>query len=65
MRCILGFIMGGVAIALGNLPLFVVAEFMILGGGDFLVSGKLIMFRKKESLFFDHPYECGSVVFYK
>lgn len=63
---ILGFIMGGVAIALGNLPLFVVAEFMILGGGgDFLVSGKLIMFRKKGSMIFDHPYECGSVVFYK
>lgn len=63
---ILGFIMGGLAIAIGNLSLFLVALFMILGGGgDFLVSGKLIMFKEKNSLIFDHPYECGSVVFYK
>lgn len=65
---ILGFGLGLVSIITGNLLLFVLAEFMIVGGGgDFLIVGKLLMFRTKhkDCIYMDHPTECGLVAFYK
>lgn len=62
---------GSVAIVsvMGNqLLLFFLAEYMILsGGGDFLIilKGMLYHTDKKESVYCDHPYECGFVVFEK
>ena len=48
--------------------LFFLSEFMILsGGGDFLITLKILLYRtnKKKSVYCDHPYECGFVVFEK
>ena len=62
---------GGVAVAAviaNQLLLFFLAEIMILsGGGDFLILLKILLYRteKKESMYCDHPYECGFVVFEK
>ena len=47
---------------------FALAEFLILGGGgDFLIFFKMLFYRVKgkETLYYDHPYECGVVVFEK
>lgn len=65
---ILGFGLGAAAIAMGNLLLFILAEFMILGGGgDFLIVGKLLAFctKHKDCIYMDHPTECGLVAFYR
>ena len=62
---------GGVAVAAvmaNQLLLFFLAEFMILsGGGDFLITLKILLYRtdKKESVYCDHPYEYGFVVLEK
>mgnify|MGYP002512322904 CR=1 FL=1 len=62
---------GGVAVVsvmLNQLLLFFLAEYMILsGGGDFLIVLKSMLYHtdKKESVYCDHPYECGFVVFEK
>lgn len=63
---ILGFGMLAAAIAFHSDLLFLLSECMILGGGgDFLIVLKLLLYRArgKKVLFYDHPYECGLVVF--
>lgn len=66
------FVLGGgiaaVAVITNQLLLFFLSEFMILsGGGDFLITLKILLYRthKKKSVYCDHPYECGFVVFEK
>ena len=58
---------GAVAAVMTNqLLLFLAAEYMILsGGGDFQLILRSILTDKRESLYCDHPYECGFVVFEK
>jgi len=61
---------GGAAVSViaNQLLLFFLAEYMILsGGGDFLIILKSMLYHtdKKESVYCDHPYECGFVVFEK
>ena len=62
---ILGFGLAGLATAQGSLWLFSLAEVMILGGGgDFLVVFKMLRHPQKDgAVYYDHPYECGLVVF--
>lgn len=63
---ILGFGMAGVSVVQGNFVLFALAELMILGGGgDFLICLKLLCYhpRTAGTLYYDHPCECGLVVF--
>ena len=66
------FILGGggavVAVMTNQLLLFFLAEYMILsGGGDFQIILKSMLYHtdKQESVYCDHPYECGFVVFEK
>ena len=57
-----------VSVMTNQLLLFILAEYMILsGGGDFLIILKSMLYHtdKQESLYCDHPYECGFVVFEK
>ena len=57
-----------VAVITNQLLLFFLAEVMILaGGGDFLIILKILLYRtdKQESVYCDHTYECGFVVFEK
>ena len=62
---------GGSAVAAvmtNQLLIFLLAEYMIAsGGGDFLIvlKGMLHHTDKQESVYCDHPYECGFVVFEK
>ena len=62
---ILGFGLAGLATAQGSLWLFSLAEVMILGGGgDFLVVFRMLRHPQKDgAVYYDHPYECGLVVF--
>ena len=63
---VLGFLPGIVAVISGSEVLLAVAILMIFGGGgDFLVTYKLLRFKSeaKEVLFIDHPYELGTAVF--
>ena len=62
---ILGFGLAGLATAQGSLWLFSLAEVMILGGGgDFLIMFKMLRHPQKSgAVYYDHPYECGLVVF--
>lgn len=65
---VLGGGVGVVAVVTGQLMLFLLSELMILsGGGDFLIILKILLYRsgKKETVYYDHPYECGVVVFEK
>ena len=65
---ILGFGLAGIAANIGSYWLFVLSEIMIFGGGGgFLIILKLLLHRcrKKEVLYYDHPYECGVVAFEK
>ena len=66
------FVLGGgvaaVAVMANQLLLFFLTEYMILsGGGDFLIILKSMLYHtdKQESVYCDHPYECGFVVFEK
>ena len=57
-----------IAVATSQLLLFYIAELMIFsGGGDFLIILKILLYRtgRKETVYYDHPYECGVVVFEK
>ena len=57
-----------VSVMTNQLLLFILAEYMILsGGGDFLIILKSMLYHtdKQESVYCDHPYECGFVVFEK
>lgn len=65
---ILSLGLGIISIFSGSLVLFFAAMFMFLGGGgDMLVVIKLLMYRtkNKDAVIYDHPYECGLVVFEK
>ena len=65
---ILGGGIAAVAVMANQLLLFFLAEFMILsGGGDFLITLKILSYHtdKSECVYCDHPYECGFVVFEK
>lgn len=65
---ILGFATAIAAVITDQLLLLFLAEIMLLsGGGDFLIILKILLYRtdKKESVYCDHPYECGFVVFEK
>lgn len=65
---ILGLGLGIISIFSGSLVLFITAMFMFLGGGgDMLIVIKLLMYRAKgkDAVIYDHPYECGLVVFEK
>ena len=57
-----------IAVATSKWLLFLLAELMIFsGGGDFLIILKILLYRsgRKETVYYDHPYECGVVVFEK
>ena len=63
---ILGFGMAAASVVLQSDLLFFLSEAMIFGGcGDFLIVLKLLMYKAagKDVLFYDHPYEGGTVVF--
>lgn len=65
---VLGCGVAVVAVITNQIMLFILSEFMILsGGGDFLITLKILLYRtnKKKSIYCDHPYECGFVVFEK
>ena len=65
---VLGGGVAAVSVTANQLLLFFLAEYMILsGGGDFLIILKSMLYHtdKKESVYCDHPYECGFVVFEK
>jgi len=65
---ILGFGVGLAAIFRAEVFWCEIAAIMILsGGGDFLIIFKILMTKseKKDCLYCDHPYECGSVLFQK
>lgn len=63
---ILGFGMAVASIVLKSDLLFLLSEVMIFAGcGDFLIVWKLLTYNTsgKDVVFYDHPYECGTVVF--
>lgn len=65
---VLGGGAAAIAVMTNQFMLFFLAEFMLLaGGGDFLIILKILFYRtdKKESMYCDHPYECGFVVYEK
>ena len=65
---ILGLGLGIISIFSGSITLFFTAMFMFLGGGgDMLIVLKMLMYKSKykDTVFYDHPYECGLVVFEK
>lgn len=65
---VLGFMQGGVAILTGNLLILVLAVFLMIGGGgDFLIDGMLLRYKKKKEtlILMDHPTELGFVAFEK
>jgi hypothetical protein len=65
---VLGFGLGILASVLQSMFLLVIAEIMIVsGGGDFLILLKMFSYNDagKEAVYYDHPTECGFVVFEK
>lgn len=65
---VLGGAVAVVSVMTNQLLLFFLAEYMILsGGGDFLIILKSMLYHtdRKESVYCDHPYEAGFVVFEK
>lgn len=65
---VLGGGIGVVSVVSGQFLLLLLSELMILsGGGDFMIILKILLYRsgKKETVYYDHPYECGVVVFEK
>lgn len=65
---ILGFIPAVVSVIIGSPWLLTLSVLMIFGGGgDFFIILKMLSYRSRgaETLFYDHPYECGVVVFEK
>lgn len=65
---ILGFGLTAVSCFFHSLFWLIVSEFLILGGGgDFIIVLKILLHRSKgkDTLYYDHPYECGVVVFEK
>lgn len=65
---IVGFVLCGIAIFMNDFTLFIVAEYMIFGGGgDFYIVWKLLSYcdKHKEIVCVDHPYEIGLYIFEK
>ena len=65
---VLGFMQGVVSILTGNFLILVLAVFLMIGGGgDFLIDGLLIRYKKKKEtlILMDHPTELGFVAFEK
>lgn len=63
---VLGIIPTIIAVVYGFWGMFLVSLLMIFGGGaDILIAIKLLLYKAKgkDCVFFDHPYECGLVVF--
>lgn len=63
---VLGLALSVSAVALARPFLLVLAVTMVLaGGGDMLIIAKLLCYRPKcrDTLYYDHPYECGLVAF--
>ena len=62
---LLGFGLGAAAVGTGSMFLFLLAEGLLFGGGgDFLIMVKLLCHPSggRETLYLDHPYECGLIV---
>ena len=65
---ILGIISGVIAILLGNPFIMLFSIVHIFGGaGDVLIIGKVLKekVKSKDVLIFDHPYDCGFILFEK
>ncbi len=65
---VLGTVLTVAACLSGSLFWLAMAEIMVLGGGgDFLIVLKMLLHKTKgkSALYYDHPYECGVVVFEK
>lgn len=65
---VLGFLQGLLAILTGNFLILALAVVMMFGGGgDFLITGKLLAYRQKKQILLvqDHPTELGFVAFEK
>lgn len=65
---VLGIGLTAVAARMGIFWVFILALAMIFGGGgDFAIILKMLLHRQrgKEAVYYDHPYECGVVVFEK
>lgn len=65
---VLGILPAIASIIAGSLFVFALAELMIMsGGGDFLIVAKTLRYRaqSRDTLFRDHPYEAGLVMFDK
>lgn len=65
---ILGFGLAGVSIFVEKFWVLLLAVAMIWGGGgDFLIILKILLYKSKgrDALYYDHPFECGLVVFEK
>ena len=63
---VLGLALSVSAVALARPFLLVLAVTMVLaGGGDMLIIAKLLCYRPKgrDTLYYDHPYECGLIAF--
>lgn len=65
---ILGFVLAIVAIFTASPTMLILSVFLTFGGGgDFYIIHKLLKYKSKnkKTLYYDHPYECGFVVFEK
>lgn len=64
---ILGILPCVIAIAIGSAPFFLLGALMILAGGGDLAICKKLLFHKQtgETIYLDHPTECGLVAFSK
>lgn len=64
---ILGILPCVIAIAVGSAPFFLLGALMILaGGGDLAICKKLLSHKQTgETIYLDHPTECGLVAFSK
>lgn len=65
---VLGIGLTAAAARVGIFWVFILALAMIFGGGgDFAIILKMLLHRQrgKEAVYYDHPYECGVVVFEK
>ena len=65
---VLGIGLSAAAALTGVFWVFILAIAMIFGGGgDFTIILKILLHRQrgKEAVYYDHPYECGDVVFEK
>lgn len=65
---ILGIITGVIAIILGNPFIMLFSVFHVFGGaGDVLIVGMVLRekIKGKDVLIFDHPYDCGFILFEK